>query len=339
MREQITGRREMENRYRKQAEKIIEHYPVLEGFFASLNLESTSIYEYLRHVSKFLGYTGKPVEEIGYEDYIRFLNKNKRADEGGSITSSYQIVIYSALKKFSRYCYLSEKTGKDYMKDIERPKSVQSQRTIIKRKENVMTEEELKEYIKNIKEEVVYGAQRHISDNLKLRNWCIIQILLTTGIRCSALRNMNIDDVDFVNKKIRITEKGNTFREITLADSTVEDLIQWVSVRETLLEGADEPALFISIRKKRISPTCTSNLVERYGRGINGKHISPHKLRATFATMLYEKTNDIMSVKETLGHASIKTSQLYIRQNKDMSRVASGIMSDIIHSGQELGEG
>lgn len=327
----LSGREQMENNYKNKSEYIIKQRPELQGFFNSLNMEKSSAYEYINHIYKFLMFTGKEISDLNYDDFITFLNRSKKvASSSAPTTSSYQILIYSALKKFSHYCYVSEKTNRDYMRDVERPKATQSQKTITKRKQGVLSVTELSEYIKNIKNDYVENAERHIAPVWRLRNWCMIQLFLTTGIRCSALRNLDLGDVDFEQNKIRVIEKGNKYREITINNNMVDELKKWVTERNKIMDGIDSNALFISTHKERISNKSISRAVEKYARGIEGKHISPHKLRATFATMLYENTNDILAVKETLGHASIKTSQLYIRQDKDMSQIASGIMGKII---------
>ena len=70
-------------------------------------------------------------------------------------------------------------------------------------------------------------------------------------------------------------------------------------------------------------------VVNKYASNIKGKHITPHKLRATYGTQLYEATKDIYFVQECMKHSNPKTTELYIRGNKNQTKKASDIMRSI----------
>lgn len=72
-------------------------------------------------------------------------------------------------------------------------------------------------------------------------------------------------------------------------------------------------------------------LINKIGSNINNKHITPHKLRATYATQVYESTHDIYLVSKCLGHANIETTKTYIRGQENKTDVASKIMGNIIN--------
>ena len=106
---------------------------------------------------------------------------------------------------------------------------------------------------------------------------------------------------------------------------------KWLRKRNEMIPGSEVKALFISNRKTRMSRSSVQRLVEKYGANIQGKHMSPHKLRATYGTQLYNATGDIYFVQHCLKHNSPKTSELYVRGNKNtQTKKASEIMGKLI---------
>ena len=98
-----------------------------------------------------------------------------------------------------------------------------------------------------------------------------------------------------------------------------------------MLDNKKEDALFISNRKTRMDQSSISDVVKKYSSVIDGKHITPHKLRATYGTQLYAKTGDLYLVQECMGHSNPKTTELYIRgQKNEATQKASDIMTKLI---------
>lgn len=328
----MTGREEMESRYERKIKDIIDKSPdIVRGFYNSLVCEYASAYEYLRHVKNFLEFTKKDVSTLNYDDFTEYLHEI-RVTSSRRTTSSYQIVVYSALKKFCKYCYASGKISRNYMDDIERPKAVQSQETIEKRENGYLNQDGINEYLDNVINDNIKGKTKGISSCWKLRDYSIILLFLNTGMRCSALVNLNMEDVDIQNKSIRVTEKGNKSWKITNLSSELMDVLnEWFEERKRVLGERQCEAAFISARKTRITTRSVSRIVEKYATSIEGKHITPHKLRATFATAYYKETKDIRALKELLRHSNVQTTQIYTRGNNNSSAVAANIMGKVTH--------
>ena len=158
-------------------------------------------------------------------------------------------------------------------------------------------------------------------------------IFLNTGIRCSALIKLDVNNIDIENSEIVVTDKGGKINKHMISDDTKQCLIKWLSYREELLKNNilqnNEDALFISSHKRRMSPQAVYDIVKKYTVGINGKNISPHKLRATYGTQLYNETKDLFFVQEMMGHSNPKTTTLYIRDKSNMKEKASTIMANL----------
>lgn len=291
--------------------------PYLQSFYYFIkdSLTESSAYKYLGHVIRFINETDKEINEINIDDYLYYLGQISRGN-----TASYQITVYSALKKFAEYLYISKKNSTNGMEHVNRPKFKESEQTIKKREIGYLSRDEIKTYINTIKQGVGSNKAKARQEKWKERDLAIILIFLTTGIRCSALYKLDMSSIDFNKHVLTVTDKGNKVVEYIL-DPEVEKIIkEWLIKRNELAIDENDQALFISNMKKRMSVEAISLIVRKYSATIEGKHITPHKLRATYGTQLYNETHDIRFVQSCMNHNSPKTTELYIRGNQDMDK-------------------
>lgn len=156
-----------------------------------------------------------------------------------------------------------------------------------------------------------------------LRNATIVKLLLSTGIRISELLGLSIHDVSLTRREIKVMGKGSKERIVPLASGIWEQLSQYIQARPE----TSEEALFLTLnggKYKRIAKTTIADIFRKYAKlaGIEGKHVTPHKLRHTFATILYQNKVDIIELQQLLGHSSIATTQIYTHTNKERLRSA-----------------
>lgn len=167
--------------------------------------------------------------------------------------------------------------------------------------------------------------QKHFHAITKKRDLAIITLFLGTGIRISECIGLNLDDVDFRNLSIRVTRKGGNQSVLYLSDEVAEALNEYADTRH-LMKGADDsPAFFLSLQGSRISTRAVQNLVKKYSSIITPlKHITPHKLRSTYGTTLYQETGDIYLVADVLGHKDVNTTRRhYAAQAEENRRMAA----------------
>ena len=101
--------------------------------------------------------------------------------------------------------------------------------------------------------------------------------------------------------------------------------------KTTLPLPGHENALFLSTQKKRMGVQAVENMVKKYAREVTpNKKITPHKLRASFATNLYNQTGDIRLVQEAMNHAKIATTELYIQSDGRNRKKAADIMAELL---------
>ena len=291
----------------------------LNGFYYYL-LSDTSYsgaYGYLGRVIDFVNHFKiTDPTTVSLDQYAEYLSRIKGK------TSSYKIMVYSALKKFSKFLK-AKGYADDYMQYISRPKFKESQRTKDKREKGFLTEEEIGILIKEVK-------NSNKVPQWKARDLAIIVTLLNSGIRCSALQKLDIEDVDIKSKTITVIEKGDVARKIYLSNTAIGYLNEWIEYRDKLVGNTDH-ALFISDRKRRVDRKTIYNIIKSYGAVIDGKNITPHKTRSTYGTQLYNKTHDVYFVQQCMGHSNPKTTELYIRGQKNASsKKAAELMSGFL---------
>lgn len=300
------------------------------GFVNFLNDTSPRTkYNYLNHIITFMNTCGKNVNELNFDDFNGYIGRKN--NEG--FTASYKKVVYSAIKKFCEYLYVSGRIKKNYMLDIKHTKEKESQQTIEKRENGYLTKKELNKVLLLV-DDHFNCFKRNQAVEYDVRDKAMIYLFLTTGIRNSALRSLDVDNIDFENRIMTVTEKGSYVREYNLSENVCNILLQWLQYRSIIKRkyNFETNALFISRNKKRFSESAVSNMVKKYTNYcIKNKNITPHKLRATYGTQLYNETKDIYFVQQCMGHSSPRTTEVYIRGNKrESTQRASDIMSKLL---------
>lgn len=151
-----------------------------------------------------------------------------------------------------------------------------------------------------------------------LRDTAIIVTFLTTGMRVSELVGINISDVDLDNLALRIIRKGGDERILYFDFETETALRAYLDQRGEL---SPHDPLFISLQGNRINVRTVENLVKKYAKiAAPLKNISPHKLRSTFGTTLYQQTDDIYLVADVLGHKDVNTTRKHYAAMSDENR-------------------
>ena len=327
----MNGNIEYENKYQRKIDGLLSSNSKLYGFYSFIGNKSIStIYNYLLHVNGFLIYTkNKPSNKLNVDDFAGYMMKIQRNQKGENSTSSYRIAAYSALKKYGNYLVASNQLERSPMDFIDRPKPIESQKTIEKRSEGYLSKKEIPKYITAIE----YGAgstrSRNRQKEWKERDMAIVQLFRNTGIRCSALMKIDVNSIDFKNNILTVTDKESYVNQYELSSELIDIIEKWLVKRNSLLQGKKEDALFISNRRVRMDQGSIYKVVNKYASDIKGKHITPHKLRATYGTQLYDATRDIYFVQECMKHSNPKTTELYIRGNQNQTKKASDIMRNL----------
>ncbi len=151
-----------------------------------------------------------------------------------------------------------------------------------------------------------------IDANKNPRDYCMIVLLLNCGMRVSELVGINTQDIR--DNTLKLLGKGNKERVVYLNDACISALKGWMDVRTAPSSGKDRNAVFLGRGGKRLTTRRVEQILEGYLKpiGLSGKGYSPHKLRHTAATLMYQNGGvDVRILKEILGHANLATTEIY----------------------------
>ena len=144
------------------------------------------------------------------------------------------------------------------------------------------------------------------------RDYCILMIFMSCGIRISELVSLNLTDV--YADHLRVLGKGNKERVVFFAEGCREAIDDYLAVRDNgKIKEEDQNALFISSRNSRITVRGVEMMVDKKLKmaGLDSSRFSPHKLRHTAATLMLKNGVDTRALQEVLGHSNLNTTQIY----------------------------
>lgn len=258
----------------------------------------------------------KAVDIEEYQEYLK-VYQNRNADKletNGELGLKRKI---SALRSFYAYYYKREMIETNPAVLVDVPKI--HEKNIIR-----LDADEVALLLDHIEHcgDTFTGQKRVFWEKNKERDLAIVTLLLGTGIRVSECVGLDIEDVDFKNNGIKVTRKGGNEMVVYFGPEVEKALRNYLEVRENITPlSGHEHALFYSAQRKRIGVQAIENLVKKYAREITTtKKITPHKLRSTYGTALYQETGDIYLVADVLGHRDVNTTKKHYAALDDARR-------------------
>jgi integrase/recombinase XerC len=155
---------------------------------------------------------------------------------------------------------------------------------------------------------------------LSLRNRAILEVFYSSGLRLSELTGLDLIDLDFKQKLVKVRGKGRKERIVPIGGPALKAVQEYLDKIGEIRQNEDrdifKKPLFINARGKRITSRSIARIVnEITGKSGIGRKISPHALRHSFATHLLNAGADLRSIQELLGHESLSTTQKYTAVN------------------------
>lgn len=164
--------------------------------------------------------------------------------------------------------------------------------------------------------------QLRFHEKTKVRDLALLTLLLGTGIRVSECVGLDLNDVDFDNLAIKVRRKGGYEDVVYFGDEVEEALSAYLEERKHIIpQEGHENAFFLSLQNRRMAVRSVENLVKKYTSLVTTtKNITPHKLRSTYGTTLYQETGDIYLVADVLGHKDVNTTRKHYAAMKDANK-------------------
>ena len=143
------------------------------------------------------------------------------------------------------------------------------------------------------------------------RDKAIFELIYATGIRCSELVNIEIKDIDFTNKTIRIFGKGRKERIVLFGDKAKKRLNLYLDKERPRFFNQNEK-IFLNYRNGPLTSRSVQRVFEMFRKFLKiDKPITPHKIRHSFATHMLNQGVDLRVIQELLGHKALTSTEKY----------------------------
>lgn len=324
----MSGRYEKEKKFEDRIAEKLKYYPaIMTDYYYHLTGAGRSpmtSYNYLINVMSFVEFTYKDnipdnfykeIKAVHINKYIASLRTREIGGKTERTSDSFRAVQWSSLNSFFQFL-IPEYIKENPVAYTSRPK--------MKDKPNVtyLTSEEITSLLSHV--------EFNASDRLVSRDLCWMKLGFSTGLRVSAIVQIDIDDIDFENNQIRVTEKGDYDEYIMFGENLKEQLLACIRDRNRICNDVSTRALFISQVGNRLSTDMLAKLLKQYAEKVTNKKVTPHVMRHSCATNLYEKTGDIYLCSKQLNHKNVATTMRYAEISKEKQREATNILDGLI---------
>lgn len=328
--------------YNEKIKKLLDTLPDYVRDFAfdtSLYTTVSTRFVYVSDIAAFLNYVCNASDDnsissemevscdilnsLDKEFILAYLTACKDIDAGANTNTTLRRKL-SSIKSLYNYLYDKKLLINNAPARVKLPKD--SQKPVTR-----LTKTEMNEFIDAIIEGPSSVHQKAYHNKNMTRDMAIMILLLHSGLRISECVGLNISDLNLKSCEVHTQRKGEKIRDVQFSDEACEYLKEYLQIREKIeAQPGHEAALFLSLQRKRISVRTVEELVKKYNlQAGTGKKISPHKLRSTFGTLIYEETGDLDLVRALLGHSSITTtSKHYVDVDKERKQKVRNILSE-----------
>lgn len=262
------------------------------------------------------------IEDISANDIQLFLgtlrhpkstDANKRQPNAGTVfAATTRARIVSAIKQFFKWAVKQQYLQYDVSQYIENPKLGERLPKSLSLQDAMKFEQ--------------FAASRKFNE----RDSLITTLFLLLGLRVSELVSIDLKHFNEDEGTITIIGKGNKERKLVLTPKIIRSLEIYKPARQKILikrNRTEEPALFISVKQgKRLTRRAVELIIEEIAKEAsvraNNYNVTPHKLRHTCATVLYNEGEgaDLLAIADLLGHADPKTATIYTKVNIEKMR-------------------
>lgn len=157
------------------------------------------------------------------------------------------------------------------------------------------------------------------STNLGIRNKAMLELMYATGMRCSEVVHLLIEQIDFNQNIILVRGKGDKDRYVPFHDYAADWLKRYLEdVRSVLATGQDHHFVFVNNRGRQMTNRGVEDILNRVAYQYDAMlKIHPHTIRHSFATHMLDAGMDLRVVQQLLGHSSLSTTQVYTHVTKE----------------------
>lgn len=250
------------------------------------------------------------------EEYLQYMSLYQKDGRDISNEERGKARKLASLRSFYNYYFQNEMIKTNPAALVPLPKQHEKEIIRLEPNEVAILLDQVEDGTKLTKKELEYHKKT------KLRDVALLTLLLGTGIRVSECVGLDITDVDFDINGIKIRRKGGYEAVIYFGSEVETALLDYLEERNHIIPAqGHENALFLSLQNRRMAVRSVENLVKKYSSRVTTlKKITPHKLRSTYGTALYQESGDIYLVADVLGHKDVNTTRKHYAAQADERR-------------------
>ena len=328
--------------------KALMPWFVLEYYQSKLSVpySFTTLYEYLKEYKRFFDWlidsgisdadeivsidikTLENLTKKDMESFVLYLRERPSLNTYSTKQGVSQTTINRTLSALSSlYKYLTEEVESPdgepyfYRNVMKKVSTKKKKETLAARAENIKQKlflgDETMEFLDYVEKEYEVKLSNRAKSSFyknKERDLAIIALLLASGVRLSEAVNLDLKDINLKMMVIDVTRKGGKRDSVNVASFAKPYLESYLSIRDKRYKAEKQDlALFLTEYRgvpNRIDASSIEKMVAKYSQDFKIR-VTPHKLRHTLATRLYDATKSQVLVSHQLGHASTQVTDLY----------------------------
>lgn len=326
----VAGRLEKETQFYNNMEQKLKNLPkIFNDYYTSMRANRkayTTINVYINNALHFANFiTGNNISEDFYkhitssniECYMIYLETREAKDGIKRTGDDILQARWSSLNTFFSWLVKRGYITENPMAMVDRPKNNTEHKVTFLNKSEIVR--------------LFKAVEKNPNKVIAMRDKALFSVAIATGLRASALTNINKDDINWDDGFIKVIEKRQKVREIPIGQNTIAILKEWIEIRDKEFGDIDTTAVFISQKNGRLSGDAANDALKKYctEAGIQ-KKITLHKLRASAATNLAASKVDIQTIGNILGHQSTGTTLRYVAVLDENKKNAVGILDKLV---------
>lgn len=313
----MEGRLENKLKIEQSIDELLTNMPleIKEYMYHINSKEPTTRYQYLRKIRAFLNYCEENfqdfnilnVSSVEIAQYMRHIETKLRGGKLVETSQSYRKQNYAVLNNLFDFFVKVNYYDTNPVQRIERPT----------RSDNIERHFLRAEDLNRILDAIDFGAgslkARRCQEKWRTRDKAIMTLLIHTGMRETALTEINVENVDFEKKEIIVLDKGHKRHDYRMNKKMEMALRDWLQDRRQFFGERKTDAVFTSREGARMTAETVRDIVKKFSKEAIGKEVTPHKIRAALCNILLKQSGgDIYFVSKTIGHSRVETTKLYV---------------------------
>lgn len=256
------------------------------------------------------------IEKADIEEYVEFLSLYEKDGEEFTNNDRGKRRKLASLRTFYDYYFQSGKAAANVAEKVPLPKLHEKEIVRMDPNEVAVLLDQVEAGTKMTK------SQLKFHEKTKVRDLALLTLLLGTGIRVSECVGLDLNDVDFDNLAVKVYRKGGYEDVVYFGEEVEAALLSYLEERRRIVPAeGHENAFFLSLQNRRMAVRSVENLVKKYTSLVTTtKKITPHKLRSTYGSNLYQETGDIYLVADVLGHKDVNTTRKHYAAMQDYNK-------------------